>query len=145
MVDTDLRYLLNETVVRILSAFILSFWLLCWTHCTLSQYGSPVAEMACECCHEDSDETDKSPCHEEPGCEVCEYLTKGSTLISHIEPAPAVFSLIAEICFPPALMVQVASKETIPDYARGPPPRLRLCEFLARTGCPVRGPTVSMV
>lgn len=82
------------------------------------------------------------PCTD-AACGVCDLLTDGTTLTSklHLVPPTLLLADVHAPVLPPALLADQACASA----ATHPPPRLlRLCEFLSRTACPVRGPAVSL-
>lgn len=80
------------------------------------------------------------------GCEVCDFISFGGA------PTGSQFVLDAPVLFPlpEAFVAFAAVIEPMEDMAAeavaandtGPPPRLRMCEWMASTATPVRGPNV---
>jgi|GEM_PF-2143351 len=95
----------------------------------MSQYGAYMEDQS----------ADQTSCPTDDGC-VCDLLSDGTTLTSPVDVNPVVLRLESELPVPDAVAASVVSATIswLPEYA--PPPRGRLCEFLASTACPVRGP-----
>ena len=109
--------------MKSLPTYVVLLFFQCWTHCSMSQYGAYM---------EDSGKADS-------GCEVCDLLTDGTTPTAKVSiTAPAV-ALVDELPLTAPVVTLVAVKTFTPAQPF-PPPRWRLCEFLASTACPVRGP-----
>jgi hypothetical protein len=93
-------------------------------------------------CHEGEHDEDHELVADE--CEVCVYLENGATLAVKL-------ALVAQLEFTlPAVMQLLlpvvdadCSVEIVLAVHR--PPVRRLCEFLARTACPVRGPDSALI
>lgn len=89
----------------------------------MSQYGAYM---------EDRDGTDS-------GSEVCDLLTDGATLTAKASVTASAVDVVYEL----PLTVPVVGKSVTQAFVLAqplPPPRRRLCEVLASTACPVRGP-----
>lgn len=81
---------------------------------------------------EDSDD-------EGSGCVVCDLLTDGATLTAKLTVAAPAVVLFDEHPLTAPTVTLVAAQAFTPAHPL-PPPRRRLCEVLASTACPVRGP-----
>jgi len=78
------------------------------------------------------------------GCEVCDFISFGGapTGSQFVLDAPVLFSLPeAFVAFATVVvsMEDVAGQEVAANDT-GPPPRPRMCEWMACTATPVRGP-----
>lgn len=81
---------------------------------------------------EDSDD-------EGSGCVVCDLLTDGTTLTVKVTVTAASVVLFDKLPLTAPTVTLVAAQAFTPAHPL-PPPRRRLCEVLASTACPVRGP-----
>lgn len=109
--------------MKFVANHLLILFVLCWTHCSMSEYGAYMDGCG------DSDS----------GSEVCDLLTDGMTLTAKMSLVAPALALLDEFSLsaPPAVLVVA---EVLTPAHPLPPPRIRLCEFLASTACPVRGP-----
>ncbi len=73
------------------------------------------------------------------GCEVCDLLTDGATLTAKVTIASPAVALVDDLPLTVPVMVLAAAQAFTPAQPL-PHQRWRLCEFLASTACPVRGP-----
>ena len=131
--------------MRILSAIVLLFWAVCYGRCLAEQYGThEMAAMeqtwcAQDCCHQENPDL-PSP----PSCDVCEFLKSGSTLPGGpmILDVPVFFCLAVPesdwFTASTAMVLEQTAELERPDT--GPPDVPRMCEWMASTAAPVRGP-----
>lgn len=74
------------------------------------------------------------------GCEVCDLLTDGATLTAKVSLSAPVAALIHDLPLTVSVSTLTLAHVFVPTQSL-PPQRKRLCEILAGTACPVRGPT----
>jgi len=135
--------------LKILSAIVLLLWTVCYGRCLAEQNGllkgAPEAwhcEHACGC----EEETDQSPPPGDDGkdCEVCDFISfggapTGSQFVLDIPvlfPLPEAFVAFAAV----VLSMDDLAAENVAANDTGPPRRWRICEWMACTATPVRGP-----
>lgn len=135
---------------RFLSALIFLLWSACLGRCLAEQYGvlgnEPIQCCAhAQDCGQDRPQKDNSPGKGSP-CAVCDYVTHGGvmTLIQPLLMAAVCLLVLAVVLLcAPRLLEMVRRTAAVPcEVDTGPPRVWRLCEYLARTGTPVRGPAV---
>jgi hypothetical protein len=132
--------------VKVISAIVLLLWAVCYGRCLTDQYGETEAPVRTWCEHQccQSEQPLVPPTTPETSCGICEFLKSGIVLPSdgiHLEVPH--FSLDSGI--EPARLnerdwswVEEGGNVTVSFAA--PPPVGRLCEWMARTASPVRGP-----
>lgn len=132
--------------MRILSAIVLLLWAVSYGRCLSEQCGTHdhAGEKAClhgGCHWEQSESPDPEPLST---CGVCEFIKTGSPPPSapYLLDAPVFFCLPVPdtewLTVKMELRADEATRVLVPDT--GPPEVLRMCEWMARTAAPVRGP-----
>jgi hypothetical protein len=133
-------------VLKFLSAIILLMWAACYGRCLAEQTGfleSAAPAWHCEggCCEEsDGDQPSPEP---NPPCKLCDFIKSGGApTAEQLVQMPVLFPLPEMVMNFAALLVPLLSAESKTALAMntGPPPRPRMCEWMARTATPVRGP-----
>jgi len=137
----------SPPVLKFLSAIILLMWAACYGRCLAEQTGflkSRAPEWHCEggCCEEgDGDEPSQEP---NAPCKLCDFIKAGGAPTAErlMLNAPVLAPLPVLVMDFVALLVTVhdLDKEAPVALNTGPPPRSRMCEWMARTATPVRGP-----
>ena len=134
---------------RFLSALIFLLWTACLGRCLAEQYGV-LGNEAIQCCANEQDcgqdgpQKDNSPGKGSP-CVVCDYVTHGGvTLIQPLLLAAVCLLVLSVVALCAPRLVEMVRRTATVSYEvdTGPPRIWRLCEYLARTGTPVRGPAV---
>ncbi|MBL9117156.1 MAG: hypothetical protein JNJ83_19275 [Verrucomicrobiaceae bacterium] len=130
--------------MKFLSAIILCLWVSCLVHCSLERFGVLGGATCCaeHVCHEGEHDEEHEPVSDE--CQVCDYLENGATLAVKLglEAQPEfALPVVMQLVLP---VVDADSSAEVLLSVHGPPVR-RLCEFLARTACPVRGPDCALI
>ena len=129
--------------MRIVSAIVFLLWTVCYGHCLPQKYDTPVNSEAACCSSVDCGE-----CHDQPAlpapCGLCEFMTTGSVLPGQalLMEAPAFF------CLPVPELIWLLDRMTLMDKEEqrtlvaetGPPEGPWMCEWMASTAAPVRGP-----
>jgi hypothetical protein len=133
--------------VRTLSAIVLLLWAVCYGRCLAEQYGvheTTVLEQtwgAPECCHQEKPDV-PSPA----SSDVCVFITSGSTLPGgQLLLDVPVFSCLPvpeSDWFTASTVVMLEPTPILENTNTGPPKVLRLCEWMASTAAPVRGPNL---
>ena len=131
--------------MRTLSAIVLLIWAVCYGRCLREQNGgtAPLQKPLCahKCCEQE--ERDPTPNAPSSPCGVCEFLKSGVVLPSFAlaMDVPVFYEL--ESWEPTWVFqsVQLVDEEMSVQVADiGPPFVARMCEWMARTAAPVRGP-----
>jgi hypothetical protein len=134
-------------VLKFLSAIILLMWAACYGRCLAEQTGflkSAAPAWHCEggCCEEG--DGDQPPLEPNPPCKLCDFIHAGGapTCERLMLDAPLLAPLPVLVMDFVALLVPVHDWDEEAPVAlnTGPPPRPRMCEWMARTATPVRGP-----
>jgi hypothetical protein len=135
--------------LKILPAIILLLWTVCYGRCLAEQTGllhyavAEVGHCAGECC-QGEDET-PPPSEDGDSCPVCDFVNSGGAPAGErlIVDAPVLFPvLMPEVIFAAVILSGETVEGTPEALNTGPPARLRMCEWMARTATPVRGPDV---
>jgi hypothetical protein len=137
--------------MRLVAALLLLIWTACYARCGAElfgfQTGSDAVAQVDDCCHHEQAPTSGSSSDGMP-CGICDAIASGGLLMN--QPL-SLLAMLFTVCVgllagvPGLRMVLQATLRRacnavcdIPD----PPDRApRFSEFLARTACPVRGPT----
>ncbi len=134
--------------VRTLTAIVLLFWAVCYGRCLAEQYGahdSPEPQQAwCahQCCHQEK--PDVPPPAPLAPCGLCDFVKSGGTLPG----GPMILDVPVFFCLPvpesdwctASTLVLFESSPELEGPDTGPPRVLRICEWMASTAAPVRGP-----
>lgn len=136
----------NLAVVnRLFAAITLAVWSACYVSCAAGKgNASPTQDTAACCKHEQPAGTGSS--EEDIPCNICDAILYGGLILSQpLVMAAVLWAFVLVTMAMPAAWRHLAEEaesrflHRIPD----PPWRLsRLWEFLVRTGCPVRGPSL---
>lgn len=134
-------------VLKFLSAIILLMWAACYGRCLAEQTGflkTAAPAWHCEggCCEEcDGDQPSPEP---NPPCKLCDFIKTGGapTCERLMIDMPLLAPLPVPVMDFVALLVPVHNWDEEAPVAlnTGPPPCLRMCEWMACTATPVRGP-----
>jgi hypothetical protein len=135
------------SALKFLSAIILLMWAACYGRCLAEQTGflkSPAPAWHCEggCCEES--DGDQPPPEPKPPCKLCDFIKAGGA------PTGEPLMLDAPVLVPLPVLVMDFITVLVPMHDvdeeapvaqnTGPPPHPRMCEWMARTATPVRGP-----
>ena len=134
-------------IVRTLAAIILLMWAACYGRCLAEQTGFfKAADTAWHCdgdCCEDCD-GDKPSQEPNPPCKLCDFIKSGGAPTAErlMLDAPLLAPLPVLVMDFVALLVPVHDWDEEAPVAlnTGPPSRPRMCEWMASTATPVRGP-----
>jgi hypothetical protein len=134
------------SIVKVFAAIVLLLWAVCYGRCLTDQYGgTETSEQGwCElqCCQ--SDQPEIPPHSPVVPCGVCEFIKSGIVLPSdgiHLAVPQLIFDAGIELdwLFDGELTREDDFGETTASMT-GPPLAGRMCEWMARTAAPVRGP-----
>ena len=131
--------------VRKLSAIVLLLWAVCYGRCLAEQYGvhetTALEQTWCarQCC-----EPEKPELPAPASCDVCEFIKAGSPLPG----GPLVLDVPVFFCLPvpesdwftASTAIMLEPTLILENINTGPPKVLRMCEWMASTAAPVRGP-----
>jgi hypothetical protein len=134
--------------VRILTAIVLLLWAVCYGRCLGEQYGmhetTAPNEQWCahQCCQQN--EPDIPPPAPAAPCGLCDFIKSGGTLTG----GPLVLNSPVFFCLPVPESDWFTASEAVKSEPRqepasnntGPPRVPRMCEWMASTAAPVRGP-----
>ena len=128
--------------MRTLSAIVLLLWAVCYGRCLAEQCGA-LSSHQVRCCSEDCGQShDKTPALP---CGVCAFVQHGGALPSDplVLDVPVLFSLLTPQIYGLVLELRLLEIHESGQVAENtePPPLRRLCEWMASTAMPVRGPT----
>ena len=132
--------------MKVISAIVLLVWAVCYGRCLTDQYGDAQSPEQTWCEHQccESEQPFVPPTTPGGACGICEFLKSGIVLPSdgiHLDVPH--FSLDAGI-EPDWINEWDLSwvdegEEVVVNFA-APPPLERMCDWMARTAAPVRGP-----
>lgn len=142
---------MSQFVNRFLAAIMFLVWTACYVRCAAEISGSGEEVKVDACCKHEQPVNGDAP-EESTPCGICDAIASGGLLSS--QPfmfAALLLSVIAVVVLAlPALRIgwlrlMVLAREKSPRRQTDPPWREpRLWEFLVRTACPVRGPTLML-
>lgn len=143
---TSLQFPGSCNSVRFLSAIVLLLWATCYGRCLAEQNGLLAAgePWSCEhqCCEEECPDA-PAPEPESP-CELCEFIKSGGVVTGErlILNAPIMFCLaVPEVQWLVTSLAPLIGRSMEPSVVGTGPLRLpRMCEWMASTAAPVRGP-----
>ena len=136
----------SDTVTRFLAAIMFLVWTACYVRCAAEISGKGEVKVDACCKHEQPvNGSESAPCG------ICDAIVSGGLLLSQpLFLVALMASLVAVITLAfPALMLGwlrrlALTRSKSPQRMSDPPWREpRLWEFLARTACPVRGPSMT--
>ena len=137
--------------LKFLSAIILLMWAACYGRCLAEQTGflkSAAPAWHCEggCCEES--DGDQPPLEPNPPCKLCDFIKAGGapTCERLMLDAPLLAPLPVFVMDFVALLVPAldVDEEAPVPLNTGPPPCPRMCEWMASTATPVRGPNAGV-
>ena len=129
--------------MRILSAIVLLLWAVCYGRCLAEQYGGSEA-VEHQCCQHEKPEV--PPPDPASPCGVCDFIKSGAVLPSDamILDVPTFYCLAGwePSWFSEQLFNSVNENTEAAVTAADPPLIGRMCEWMASTAAPVRGPNI---
>ena len=122
---------------------VLIMWAACYGRCLAEQCGVLAGERV-TCCHLDDCGDGGKEGQDPPPCDVCEFITTGGVQLAEpLELAPLELWPVAEAA-PPLMdfpvMISASAGAATDELDTGPPHVPRMCEWMASTAAPVRGP-----
>lgn len=148
MVRIDKRSFIPEfkRVIRLLAALMFLAWTACYARCAAELAGGGATPVDACCQHEPPPASGSSG--EEMPCGICDAIVSGGLIIAQplLLAALVLVGLAAALAFPSRVLLwlklMTMARSSLPRRVADPPWRgPRLWEYLARTACPVRGPS----
>ncbi len=132
-------------MVRVLALLLLVVWTAGYARCAAELAGAKAPSMCCT--HEEAGH-EHAPLDQHTTCGMCKMIAAGSLLSASALMLASFVGLVVVLGLVAAVLWLGAGRLAVVlrlDRLRMPPLRglaPRLAEFLARTACPVRGPTL---
>lgn len=137
--------------MRYVSFIVLLLWVVCYGRCLADQHGLLADEqrtLGCghACCENAADDQQSEDPAGDDSCKLCEFIQTGGapTTVPFELQAPVewvlVLPVVVEWVFS-ALCHEAAEECGTAINNTGPPGDFQLCEWMASTAMPVRGPT----
>lgn len=143
----------SRVVIRFLAAIVFLVWTACYVRCAteISGLGKEVAVDAC-CQHEQPETARDCAPEQSVPCGICDAIVSGGLVLSQpFVMVALILSVLAVVVFALSsfrlrwLRLLDLARSQFRQCAADPPWREpRLWEFLVRTACPVRGPSLAL-
>jgi hypothetical protein len=141
--------------VRIVAAIVLLLWAVCYGRCLAEQNGllaeqSPTLGCVHSCCESkdsnDQDQPPAAPKDDDLTCDLCELIKSGGVPTAVPLEMQTGLEWVLHVPLNDYTYFALLAAKTVESatefHNTGPPDGFKLCEWMASTAMPVRGPTL---